>query len=132
MRKKIIKNEFEILRKKLQKEQLNNQGPINHTLINLKSKAILKSNEILYVKSDGHYVSYFLENRDNPEIDRSSFNEVLEILPVAFFIRIHKSFIVNSYRIKIINSTKVMLDNGVWINLSRTYKQELKNIFNKN
>lgn len=99
--------------------------------ITLKSKALINSKDILYIKSDGHYVEYYLESQNNPEIDRNSLNKIIEILPSNTFIRIHKSYIVNIHRIKIINSTKVMLDNGVWINLSRTYKQQLKDILHK-
>jgi hypothetical protein len=102
----------------------------NPTIL-LKSKAILKTEDIQYIKSDGHYVEYFIDNKDKPEIDRNSLTEVLRILPNTSFIRIHKSYIVNIYRIKIVKSTKVMLDNGVWINLSRTYKQQLKDILHK-
>ena len=131
---KILKREFEILQQELdelkQKKATRNHRTENK-IINLKSKAILNSSEIFYIKSDGHYVEYFTDNKTNPEIDRNSLNEVLKILPSSSFIRIHKSFIVNIYRIKIINSTKVMLDNGVWINLSRTYKQQLKDILHK-
>ena len=126
--------EFQILQKELTifKEQyLNKKEPIHNTVIHLKSNAILNSTDILYVKSDGHYVEYFLDTKTTPEIDRNSLNEVLKILPTSSFIRIHKSFIVNIHHIKIINSTKVMLDNGVWINLSRTYKQQLKDILHK-
>ena len=129
-----IKKEFEILQKELnlfKEEKLNSKELINNELIHLKSKAILNSNEILYVKSDGHYVDYYLKNRSNPEIDRNSLSEVLQMLPTSSFVRIHNSFIVNIYHIKIINSTKVMLDNGEWINLSRTYKQQLKDILHK-
>ncbi len=95
-------------------------------LIHLKSKAILNSADILYVKSDGHYVEYHLDTKEKPEIDRNSLTEVLQQLPSSSFVRTHKSYIVNIYRIKIINSTKLMLDNGIWLNLSRTYKQQLK------
>lgn len=129
-----IKKEFETLQLELdslkQKKSIENEEKENE-LINLKSKAILNSSEILYIKSDGHYVEYFIENNTKPEIDRNSLSEVLKILPSNSFVRIHKSFIVNIYRIKIINATKVMLDNGVWINLSRTYKQKLKDILHK-
>lgn len=97
----------------------------------LKSKTVLNTKELLYIKSDGHYVEYFIDNKKKPEIDRNSLSEVLRILPSNSFVRIHKSFVVNIHRIKIINSTKVMLDNGVWINLSRTYKQQLKDILHK-
>ena len=108
-----------------------NNDPTNNELIHLKSKAILNSREILYIKSDGHYVEYYLDSKSKPEIDRNSLNKVAVILPSDTFTRIHKSYIVNIHRIKIINSTKVMLDNGVWINLSRTYKQQLKDILHK-
>jgi hypothetical protein len=102
----------------------------NPTIL-LKSKAILKIEDIQYIKSDGHYVEYFIDHKDKPEIDRNSLTAVLNILPNASFIRIHKSYIVNIYRIKIVNSTKVMLVNGVWINLSRTYKQQLKDVLHE-
>ncbi len=101
---------------------------IVNELIHLKSKAVINSVDILYIKSDGHYVEYHLENKNTPEVDRNSLTEVLQQLPSSSFIRTHKSYIVNIYRIKIINSTKLMLDNGIWLNLSRTYKKQLKEI----
>ncbi len=124
---KILQQELDVL--KQEKPAIDQEA--ESKIVNLKSKAVLNSSEILYVKSDGHYVEYFLENKTKPEIDRNSLNEVLKLLPTNSFVRIHKSFIVNIYCIKIINSTKVMLDNGVWINLSRTYKQQLKDILHK-
>lgn len=131
---KLSKTEFQILQHELdilKKQKKENNNLKENIIINLKSKAILESSQILYIKSDGHYVEYFTDNKNIPEIDRNSLSEVIKILPSNSFVRIHKSFIVNIYRIKIINSTKVMLDNGVWINLSRTYKQQLKDILHK-
>lgn len=118
-------------------EKLNNYNKTNQIqykselLLKLKSNAVLNSKEILYVKSDGHYLEIFSENKEKPEIERSSLTTFLEKLPKQDFIRIHKSHIVNIHKIKIINSTQVMLENGEWIKLSRTYKQELKDILNK-
>lgn len=126
--------EFEILQEELntfKQKNIKENAFKKGENITLKSKALLNTKDILYIKSDGHYVEYYLENRTNPEIDRNSLNKVAAILPSAVFIRIHKSYIVNIHRIKIINSTKVMLENGVWINLSRTYKQQLKDILHK-
>lgn len=128
-----LKNEFDFLQQELNKlkKTAKNNNLSNNKHINLKSKAVLNSSEILYIKSDGHYIEYYIENKPKPEIDRNSLTEALKILPTNSFVRIHKSFIVNIYHLKIINSTKVMLDNGVWINLSRTYKQHLKDILHK-
>lgn len=131
---KLIKSEFEILQQELdilKHEKSTSVQGAESKIINLKSKAVLNSSEILYIKSDGHYLEYYLDNKSTPEIDRNSLKEAVKSLSKNSFVQIHKSFIVNIYRIKIINSTKVMLDNGVWINLSRTYKQQLKDILHK-
>jgi DNA-binding LytR/AlgR family response regulator len=132
VKNKTIKKEFKTLQQELnafKQKKLNDQN--SSVLINLKSKAVLSSGEILYIKSDGHYVEYHLKNKAKPEIDRNTLKEVMNMLPAETFVRIHKSFIVNIYHIRIMNSTKLMLNNGVWINLSRTYKQELKDILHK-
>ncbi|NHN24843.1 tetratricopeptide repeat protein [Flavobacterium jejuense] len=100
-------------------------------ILKLKSKAVLNTTEILYIKSDGHYAEISLEGREKPEIERASLTSLLELLPKQDFVRIHKSYVVNIHKIKIINSTEVMLENGEWIKLSRTYKQLLKDLLNK-
>jgi|TARA_R110000823_G_scaffold315126_1_gene445833 tetratricopeptide (TPR) repeat protein len=130
---KVIKNEFKDIQLKLDatrdskpKDKLEDKK-----VIHLKSKATINSAKILYVKSDGHYVEYYLDARKNPEVDRNTMIEVEKTLPAQSFVRIHKSYIVNINRIKIINSNKIMLDTGEWINLSRVYKQALKDILNK-
>lgn len=97
----------------------------------LKSNVVLNTNNILYIKSDGHYVEYYLIDKDKPEVERNSLTKALDALPPQMFTRIHKSYIVNLDHIKIINSTQVMLDNGEWIPLSRTYKPDLKDMLNK-
>ncbi len=132
-RHKTINDEFKDIQLKL--NTINNSKlPIeeNHDhIVQLKSKASIHTKNILYIKSDGHYVEYYMEDRKNPEVDRNTMIDVLKQLPTQSFVRIHKSYIVNINRIKIINSNKVMLDNGEWINLSRVYKQSLKDILNK-
>ncbi len=131
-RNKTMKAEFKDIQLKL--TSINDSKlPIeksNH-IIQLKSKASLHTKNILYIKADGHYVEYYIEDRKNPEVDRNTMIDVLKQLPTQSFVRIHKSYIVNISRIKIINSNKVMLDNGEWINLSRVYKQSLKDTLNK-
>lgn len=94
--------------------------------IQLNTNVILNSNAIRYLKSDGHYVEYHLDEKTRPEIDRISLSQAYKNLPDKQFARIHKSYVVNLNFIKIINSTKLMLDDGTWLNLSRTYKPDLK------
>lgn len=101
-------------------------------LIHLKSKVVIDANNLLYVKSDGHYLEFYCNGKGKPEIDRNTMTNILEILPSNQFVRTHRSYIVNIKYVKIINSTKLMLTDGKWINLSRNYKQQLKDILQKN
>lgn len=132
-RNKSIENEFKDIQVTINKirDSKLDKNIKEEKVIVLKSKANINSSKILYVKSDGHYVEYYLDGRNKPEIDRNSLIEVEKTLPTQSFIRIHKSYIVNINRIKIINSNMVMLDTGEWINLSRVYKQSLKDILKK-
>ena len=130
---KRIKAEVAELQKRVDEHKDN---PENDTYLSaqkviLKSKAVLNCQDIIYVKSDGHYVEYYLKDKNKPEVDRNTMAEVLNELPERAFIRIHRSYIVNIQSIKIINSKRVMLDNGEWINLSRTFKPDLYKALNK-
>ena len=121
------KREVSTLREKL-KLKTESSEDLEHAteLIHLKSKAVIDANKLQYIKSEGHYLEFYIEDKEKPEVDRISLTKILEILPSQQFVRIHKSYIVNISYIKIINSTKLMLEDGTWINLSRTYKQQLK------
>jgi tetratricopeptide (TPR) repeat protein len=132
-RHKAITNEFKDFQLKLIANKGSDLGDDleDKKIIYLKSKATINTSKILYIKSDGHYVEYYLDDRKKPEIDRNTMIDVEKNLPTQSFLRIHKSYIVNINRVKIINSSKVMLDTGEWINLSRVYKQSLKDILNK-
>jgi DNA-binding LytR/AlgR family response regulator len=132
-RQKTFKKEVKDIQEKLDliRESKRDDLVEDEKVIQLKSKASIISSNILYVKSDGHYVEYYLDSKSNPEVDRCTMVEVEKMLPKFSFVRIHKSYIVNIHRIKIINSNKVMLDTGEWINLSRVYKVRLKSILNK-
>ncbi len=125
-----LQNQLDSFNDKFSKTQ--EETNLSSAILKLKSKAVLNTAEILYIKSDGHYAEISIEGREKPEIERTSLTSLLELLPKQDFVRIHKSYVVNIHKIKIINSTEVMLENGEWIKLSRTYKQELKELLKKN
>jgi tetratricopeptide (TPR) repeat protein len=130
-RNRINQKEVSLLREKLKLHaEKNNIEPTN--LIYLNNKVVIDSNTVQFIKSDGHYLEFYIEGKDQPEIDRNSLINILDTLPSHLFVRIHKSYIVNITFIKIINSTKLMLKDGTWINLSRTYKKQLKEMLNFN
>ncbi len=96
--------------------------------ITLKNNATLDTKDIIYIKSDGHYLEYYTTNKSKAEIDRNSLTKVLATLPPSQFVRIHKSYIVNIEHIEVVNTTSLTLVNGVSVNLSRTYKERFKEV----
>ncbi|WP_088324572.1 7TM diverse intracellular signaling domain-containing protein [Polaribacter tangerinus] len=126
-----LREEFNSLQVKINSYNKQKATNTNEVLIHLKSKAIINSKEIVFIKADGHYVEYYLEDKKKPEIDRNSLTKLVDTLPEGNFVRVHKSYIVNVFKIKIVNSTKIMLHNGTIINLSRAYKENLKKIISK-
>lgn len=123
-------NELSALRGELQEMQIRREvvQELEPALIKLKSKALLPANEIMYISSDTHYLEFFIDGRPKPEVDRSTFKEIEELLPKGQFVRVHRSYLVNLSYIKIINSTKLMIQNETWIPISRTYKPAIMEV----
>lgn len=128
-----IKKENESLQQLLKKYKENTPKVMTQEVhkILLNNKTTLDSSKILYVKSDGHYVEFYLKNEEKPVVDRNRLKEISVILPQNNFMRIHRSYILNINEIKILNSTQIMITNGTWIPISRKHKEELKLILNK-
>lgn len=96
--------------------------------LTLKSKALIKRNDIVYVMSDGPYVEIYLENKEKPEIDRNSLKNLLNELPDNEFVQTHRSFIINVNFVKSIYSTKLLMKDGKEIKLSRNFKPQVLSI----
>lgn len=100
-------------------------------VLKLKSKAIIKIADILYLQSEGHYVNIYLEGRENPEVERISLAALLTELGEGRFQRIHRSYAVSISQLKAIYSTRVLLNNGLELPVTRTYNAALQERFNK-
>lgn len=98
--------------------------------LKLKSKAIINISKLSYLESDGHYVNLHLADRKNPEVERSSLKAMEDQLKDFDFVRIHRSYLVNASRLKAVYASKVLLEDGTELPLSRTYKEELNQRFN--
>lgn len=99
-------------------------------IIELKSKAILEANDIISIKSDGHYLEFSLKNKSKPEVDRNKLRDILEVLP-DFFVQIHRSYIINIKEVRVKYADKVEMKNGEELPVSRKYKQELNDALNQ-
>jgi len=93
----------------------------NHIILKDKTKIYIA--DLLYIKSDDHYLNVFLhEGKDH--FVRGKLNQIIEELPPNF-IRCHRSYIVNRNFIKQINNDTIVLIDKTMIPLSRSYKDKI-------
>lgn len=85
--------------------------------------------EIIYLESFGDYVKIQTENRT--VTTRENISDLDDSLP-NYFIRIHRSFVVNRDHVKRYSSGEVQLMNGMDLPISRSYKNEVKKVFHSN
>lgn len=93
----------------------------NHIVLKDKTKVYIA--DLLYIKSDDHYLKIFLSNGKNHFV-RGRLNKIIEELPPNF-IRCHRSYVVNRNFIKQINNNNIILTDKTEIPLSRTFKNLL-------
>lgn len=93
--------------------------------IQLQSKVHIEVSSIIYIKSDGHYLDYFIQGKEKPEIDRHTITKCFEMVKPYGFIRTHRSYIVNSEHIRGTYNTRIELKNNVVVPLSKSCRQTL-------
>lgn len=79
-------------------------------------------NQITYIEGVKDYVKIFLENDDRSIMTLMSMKSLKRALPQSKFLRVHRSFIVNTTKIRLIERNKIVFGK-VQIPISETYKQ---------
>ena len=86
--------------------------------------------KILYVEGLKDYVKIHLEGEQKAIISLLSMKAMEETLPADRFIRVHRSFIVQKSKIKIIERGRIVFHKN-YIPISDSYKGELQNFINE-
>ncbi|SEG38013.1 Tetratricopeptide repeat-containing protein [Halpernia humi] len=100
-------------------EEVKKKASLAH--IELKNKTKVYLQDLLYMRSDDHYVE--LVRSQKVEQVRTSLKEIAEQLPPNF-VRCHKSYIVNKNFIKQSNLKEFIMTNNAIVPKSRSYKNE--------
>jgi DNA-binding LytR/AlgR family response regulator len=79
-------------------------------------------NQILYVEGLRNYVKIFIEGQTQPILSLMSMKAMEELLPPAKFIRVHRSFIVQPQKIKVIERNRIVFGKE-YIPISASYKE---------
>jgi two-component system LytT family response regulator len=91
----------------------------------------IELSEIKYIESMHEYVRIHLVN-DKPVMTLISLKAIEEQLPAERFMRVHRSFIVNKGKIKVVERNRIVFDNNVYIPVSDQYKSAFQEFLNKN
>ena len=91
----------------------------------------IELSDIKYIESMHEYIRIHLIN-DKPVMTLASLKSIEEQLPLDRFMRVHRSFIVNLKRIKVIERNRIVFDNSVYIPVSDQYKAKFQEFIDKN
>ena len=84
-------------------------------------KRIIKLNfdEIYYIEAYGNYIKI---NLDEMIISAQTLSDFLEKLPSSFM-RVHKSYVINFEKLKMINGNQIVLLNDVTIPIGKSFRK---------
>jgi two-component system LytT family response regulator len=86
--------------------------------------------EIKYIESANEYIQIHLIN-DEPVTTLVRLKVMEEQLPKDKFMRVHRSFIVNLDRIKVIERNRIVFDHTVYIPVGEQYKEKFQEFVDK-
>lgn len=115
-------------------ENLTHQKPKRITLQTGDGLLFLKLDEILYLKADGSYTHFYLENNEKITVSKR-LQEYEKLLELGSFMRIHRSHMINLEHIKKITKEDgggVLMCNGELLSISQEKKAELLTFFGNN
>ncbi len=90
----------------------------------------IELSSILYIEGLKDYVKIYIENEPHPLLSLTSLKSMEEMLPENRFIRVHRSFIVQPQKIKIIERNRIVFGK-TYIPISDSYKQTFMDFLSK-
>ena len=85
--------------------------------------------DIRYVEAMSEYLKVWLENEHKPIITLLSMKKMEERLP-DYFMRIHRSYIVNLTKIQEVNKNRVIMDKDTYLPIGDLYKEAFQAYLN--
>ena len=85
--------------------------------------------DIRYVEAMSEYLKVWLEGQPKPIITLLSMKKMEEFLP-SYFMRIHRSYIVNLTKIQEVNKNRVVMDENTDLPIGDLYKDAFQNYLN--
>lgn len=85
---------------------------------------------ILYIEGLKDYIKIYTEESPKPILSLMSMKAMEELLPASKFMRVHRSFIVQKDKIKIVERGRIVFDKA-YIPISDSYKQAFQDFLDE-
>ncbi len=122
---------FRLVEQSQQSEKKENQDEKLSIFVKSDYKLIrIELKNILYVEGLKDYVKIYEEKTGRPVISLMSMKAMEEMLPADRFMRVHRSYIVQKEKIRIIEHNRIVFGN-TYIPIGDSYKQAFQDFLNK-
>ena len=91
----------------------------------------IKLADVLYFEGLKDYIKIWLKDNPKPILTLMSLKSLQEELPEAYFMRVHRSFIVSLKNIEVIERSQIIINNKR-ITISEQYKPKFLEFVNSN
>ena len=85
--------------------------------------------DIRYIEGMSEYLKLHLKSDPKPLITLLSMKKIEEFLP-AYFMRIHRSYIINLKEIQEVNKNRVIMDADTYLPIGDNYKEAFNDYLN--
>ena len=100
------------------------QSSIESIFIKTEYKLVqVELRKILYIEGLKDYVKIYVEDEQHPILSLMSMKNLEDMLPASRFVRVHRSYIVQPEKIKVIERGRIVFDKK-YIPISDNYKQK--------
>ena len=89
-----------------------------------KGRTRILMNDIIYAKADGHYTHLYTQKRTHTLLSDLKYVQ-LNYLNNPFFLRVHRSYVVNTRHILQKEAGNIIMSEGSIIPLSRNFKKDI-------
>lgn len=122
---------FKLVEQSKQPEKTEKEEEIQSIFVKSDYKLIqIELKNILYVEGLKDYVKIYEENATRPVMSLMSMKAMEDMLPSDRFIRVHRSYIVQKEKIRIIEHNRIVFGN-TYIPIGDSYKQSFQDFLNK-
>lgn len=117
---------FELLQRKNEEPAVTSgtESEVERIFVKTEYKLVqIELNRILYIEGLKDYVKIYLEGETHPVLSLISMKMVEDMLPSSRFVRVHRSYIVQPEKIKVIERNRIVFGKE-YIPISDNYKQK--------